>query len=806
MKQIVISLKTIFKSGNSGVIKIVLLGVALAMAIVMISKVYFENSYESFVPHKERTYRVLPLFMRSGVQMIPDWENTPGGIAPSIKSYSPLVEEATRYEVFRSDAAFYLVKDGSSDPSSIICSEMVLSDSSLFKVFPREIVGTTMSEIAATTHDVLLSRSFATAMSSNGVAESMIGELIASNSIYIEKNFTVKGIFEDFPKNSDLKNIKIVGSVELNKTFGREPHNFFMGNEIYHSYITLQPNANEEIIGEAIDTMVSQNIKREFLPDEVSIDYRLEQISEHHSSKNSVRITTIILLTLAISVLAIAMLNYVLIAVTALVKRARTIAVHRCYGASSWVIYKMLIADAVVALALSLILATFIIFALKAPIEELVKVEFANLFTYNTLWIVSTLAAVVITNCGAVPAAIYSRIPLSAAFRRFKERNRRWKHALLAVQFTGAMLFISLLSIISLQYKHLLTMDVGYNYDNLLYVQFERYSDNGYKSVKDEVSTIAGVNMVARSSYIPLLGVASNSVFNSDGYLFSSNEIGSADSDFASLFNINIVEGRDFDIENPIGREVLVSKLFVDEMCKFEDWSSGAVGKTMQLSSHNSTDEYSTVCGVFEDFMVENATSLEKRPLVIFFNETETKYKTALKYITIKVDEDTPELRKAIESKIKEVVPSQNIYVRSYSAEFEESYSDSKNLRDLILYSGLIVLIITLIGLIGYTKDEISRRRSEIAIRKIHGATTKEIIKLFLQDLNWLLLFGLMAGGIATFFAANKLLEMFAYKIPLSWWIFATSAIAITIIILFIVATTTHKAAEANPVENLKAE
>lgn len=72
-----------------------------------------------------------------------------------------------------------------------------------------------------------------------------------------------------------------------------------------------------------------------------------------------------------------------------------------------------------------------------------------------------------------------------------------------------------------------------------------------------------------------------------------------------------------------------------------------------------------------------------------------------------------------------------------------------------------------------------------------------------MRDIAWLLLFGIVAGGVATIYAAMSLLEMFAYKIPLSWWIFASSAIVVTGVIVTVVILTTHKAANANPVENL---
>ncbi|MFI3320938.1 MAG: ABC transporter permease [Rikenellaceae bacterium] len=803
-------MKNILRNRDGELLKVILLGVALAMSLVMFSKVYFENSYEDFVPKAERIYRVHPRFTRAGLRMIPQWATTPGGIAPTIIKFSPLFESATRYKVYRNDAAFYKVSDSDSDDArSVVCSEMILADSNFLSFFPRNVIGATMEDIASTSHDVLLSRSLAESLSHDGDAESIIGSMIRSNAIVIDEDFTVKGIFDDFPKNSSLCDIEVIGSVELNNLFyDEEDHNRLMGNEVYHSYVRLQPNVEVAELDKAIENAIETDIVKtykDFIPDDMSIGYYLEGIKTIHTSEQSVRSTITLLLILGISVLAIAMLNYVLFAVTALVKRAKNIATRRCYGAPTWVIYKMLISDALSTLLLSLALAVFLLFALKPNIEAITGVRYVDLFTFDIVWIVVVVSLMVVMVCGVVPAAIYSKIPLSAAFQRFKERNTKWKYALLAVQFSGAMLFIALLSIMTLQYRYLLSVDIGYKYDNLLYVQFERFNSDGYKEVKDNVIKVAGVEKVARCSDLPYTFLSSNSTYDSqDGFLFSSNEMSAADEDLPSIFGLEIVEGRDFDAEHPTGQEALVSKSFVEQMSKYKDWSDGAVGKSFQMSSHNHNDEYSTVCGVYEDFLVGNAVTLDDMPSVIFYSETQShNYNVKMKYLVIKVREDTQEIRTAIQNAIKEIVPSQNTEIRNYSAEFEQSYSDSKNFRNMVLYAGLIVLIITLIGLVGYTRDEISRRRSEIAIRKIHGATTSEIIQIFMRDVVWLLLFGLLAGGAASLYAANSLLEMFAYKITLSPWIFLLSAVVVTAVIAAVVISTTHRAADANPVDNL---
>ncbi|MFR9504223.1 MAG: FtsX-like permease family protein [Rikenellaceae bacterium] len=287
---------------------------------------------------------------------------------------------------------------------------------------------------------------------------------------------------------------------------------------------------------------------------------------------------------------------------------------------------------------------------------------------------------------------------------------------------------------------------------------------------------------------------------------FNIRDFYSADENYINLLGIDIVAGRNFSKEAPVGREVLVSEKFITEMEKQVDWGGNAIGREMLFSEHSqSDDERYTICGVFKEVIGGTAYYEDSRPQVIFFNHTEGNgYTDYLHVLMIKLKEETPETTASINKLLQRLFPEKMLYTQSYTEEVVAVYSDSQKFRNMVFYAGVIVLIITLIGLIGYTRDEIERRRAEIAIRKIHGATTSEIIQIFMRDVVWILIFGIMAGGAASYYAANSLLEMFAYKIALHWWIFALSAVAVIGVIVAVVIATTHKAADANPVENLK--
>ncbi|MFR9555575.1 MAG: FtsX-like permease family protein [Rikenellaceae bacterium] len=801
-------MKNIIQNRDGALLKVILLGVALAMSLVMFSKVWFENSYENFVPHVDRTYQVTVTYVDGG--KLGDSSRVSGGIVGFAAAYTPQIEMSTRFTLLGDDLTFARAGVAFEESRPTTAASIVAADSLFFEMFPTATTGESPKTTLANLGGVMISRSLAEKMSGNSDPNSMIGVSIRCITRHLGEH-VVKGLFEDFPENSDLRNIEIITPIDI-MGGGKDG---VLGNDRYQGYIRLIEGANIAEVEQAFVDVKEKNILAQARAWGVNTDGGLDMIfhllplSEYHSGQSDVKIMTYMLTALGIAMLLIAMLNYVLIAVTALVKRAKNIATRRCYGAPTWVIYKMLIGEALATLLLSLALAALLIFALQEPIEEIVGVEYYALFGWGSAVIVSVVSIFVVAVCGILPAVLYSRIPLAAAFTRFKESNTKWKHALLAVQFAGAMFFVSLLGIIAMQYRFALNLDMGYNYENIITVQTATLTPEERLLLKEEISKIAGVETMSYCSLLPLnSGSGNDAELPEDANVrFNIRDFYSADENYIDLLGIEIVAGRNFSKDAPVGHEILVSQRFITEMEKQVDWGGNAIGRELLFSEHSQSNGHRfTICGVFKEMIGGTSYTKDSRPQVIFFSHTEVEsigFQDYLFTLMIKVEEETPEITASINELLQRLLPEKMLYTQSYTEEVIAAYSQSKKFRNMVLYAGLIVLIITLIGLVGYTRDEIQRRRSEVAIRKIHGATTAEIIHIFMRDIVWLLAFGIVAGAATSLFAASKLLEMFAYKIPLSWWIFASSAVVVVAVIAAVILLTTRKAADANPVENL---
>ena len=133
-------------------------------------------------------------------------------------------------------------------------------------------------------------------------------------------------------------------------------------------------------------------------------------------------------------------------------------------------------------------------------------------------------------------------------------------------------------------------------------------------------------------------------------------------------------------------------------------------------------------------------------------------------------------------------------------------YQESGNFRDAILIGGVVTLIIALIGLLGYTADETNRRGREIAIRKVNGATSMNILRMISKDVSFIAIPALIVGISVAGFSGEKWLKQFVDKVPLNLPLFVISAFCIYLVIIACVFYRTWKVANDNPVESLKAE
>lgn len=787
------ALQNLFRKGEGNLTKILCLGVGMAIGLVMLAEVIFERSYDNFIPHLEDTYIIQENYKHQGN----DWKNhntVSGAIAPGIKRYCPEVEAATRFTILNEDLLL------TTDDQRTIKGNAYLCDSSFFEVFPRKIL---MGEAPHTGLEKA-NNAYISAKLLKVLGNDIIGKQLTWK-IFPDFHLTVVGVFEDFPENTHLPKIDIAVALPTIGQIMGDGRNNWLGNDRYSGYIRLRPGTDPQTLEPNIKHMLYTNAPMEELERSGSQFYlNLKPVSKIFLSSEYNRIMNIVFLIFAFIMLAVAVLNYILLVVSSVVKRAKSIATYRCYGAESKDIYRMILAESALHCFIALILAVLIVFGLQDFLQEQMGHSLRALFSPTALVLCLMVVIAIAVICGVMPGYIYTRIPVTYAYRRYTENKRQWKLGLLFVQFMLTTFFVCLLTVIGLQYQALTNYRTGFEYKNILYTSLSGTQNVERERCIQELKRLPNVSGVTWGYQEMFMKCSGNNVYDlqNDKEYMNIADMYDVGPDYHKVFSIPILEGTGFTTElgDSVSQEVMVSRSFIDKMEKLAGWTGSPIGKQVFITEHQGRPY--TICGVYEEIHLGSqvAEDFDDRPTVMFYNT----HPNHLLYIRLK--EMGPEQIKEVQDIVSRTMPSQEKHVYSLDLEMANQYNMLLHVRNSILFVGLCILVIALIGLIAYIRDEVNRRRSEIAIRIIHGAQVKDVQFLFLKDILKIAIPAVLIGTAFALFASNRLLELFAFKINLTGYIFGGCILVVLIIMLILSTSMIWKAARSNPINNLRTE
>lgn len=783
--------RSLFKKGRHNEIKILALGVGLALGLVLISKVCFQLSYDDFYPDSERIYQIQEN-IALGDQRVENWPGSSGAVAPAIKAEIAAVEATARVELMGGDDE----EDVFFTPDRKKYSgKLIMADSTFFEVLPRPVVAGNAREALSRPLYALVSKSMADRMGGE-----VMGLSFELNS-FPGRSITIGGIFEDVPENTHLQYDVILSLVSFNPLYGWDCLDNWFGCDRFCTYIKVMPGVSREAMEAEIGNMVDRHLDPEQLRKE-GIEFRLSlrELENLYSGTPEVQRMSVMLALIAFALLFAAVMNYVLIEISSLVTRTKEIAIYKCYGASGRNISGMIFRETLVHLLLSLIVAVLLIFAFRGTVEEIVKASLGALFTLRTCLVLGGVCVGIFILAGLIPSQLFMRIPVASAFRSFKESRRIWKKALLFIQFAVAAFLVALLVVIGLQYNRMVNDDPGYSYDRLVYSWVIGAPEQGIRTAMEEVERLPGVEGVSTAYVLPIFAGSGDIVYQpgTTESVLHFCDMYSVDAAYVPLMEMTILQGKNFEIGKVDSAEVLVSKYMAERLADIFDWKDGVVGKQIEVSGH--VHRGYTVRGVYDDVRIGAITDKAMRPSVLFYSEQPQNT------VVIKLNEVNPENMKHVEETIKKVLPEKDIVINSYKASMTDLYRDSRIFRDSVMWGGIVTLLITFIGLIGYTNDEINRRSKEIAVRKINGATTSDILLMLSADALYMALPAVLIGVVGAYIAGEKWLEQFVEKISLNPLIFVGSAVVILGVVALTVVLRAWVVANDNPVESLRSE
>lgn len=776
--------------------KIFCLTIGLAIGLLLVAKAFIEQSYDRFIPECENVYLVTESITKHGEFITHN--QTPGGIAPGLKLYVPQVESATRFTLL-SGAIRVLTPD----ERLIETDGIALADSSLFEVLQQPVVSGNPKEALTVENHCMIPRSLA-----EKIGGDVIGITLSSPEISGSYSVTVDGVYEDFPINSSFSNT-IYLSMPSIKYFMHDGTENWVGNDRYHSYVRLAPSTKIEDVNPHIQRMINEKLPKEAI-EIFHFNFGLKPLIGIYTSQESVKTMIWVLSILAFIILVSASLNYLLIVIGQLSKRGKEMAVRKCYGTSNGKIFGRIMGESVAFLAVSIGLAALLVLCFSDQCEMLLGYPASVLLSSPNVWLVELcVCLVLLIITGVIPAWMYCTTPISHAFNHNAGKRKVWKLVLLSVQFFATGLLFCLLVLVFRQYSMMTHGDMGYDYENTATIYLGGVPENQRNAMVSELSRLGSVEGVASADQDFTSGAAGNNVWM-EGDPKKDNQVNVADMYYANanmfdVMGMKFVQGETFR-ENADSNvhQVIVGERFIDVMkTYFGQKDDNIVGKRFNITEHLGLDGSSefVICGIIKDIRLGG------------FNNDYADPRAGVLFPTTKVcDNVYVKFNKLTSGALKDAqdvitnICGENLYIVPYKTRVETLYAPVKRFGFSVMTAGLAILLIAIIGLIGYTADEVQRRAKEIAIRKVNGTTVSQILQIFCRDIMKVAVPSLLAGGIAAVIIGREWLSQFTEQVSLAPWSMVLSLIVILIIILAVVSINSLKVAQSNPVEYLRAE
>jgi len=378
--------------------------------------------------------------------------------------------------------------------------------------------------------------------------------------------------------------------------------------------------------------------------------------------------------------------------------------------------------------------------------------------------------------------------------------NGRLRQILVVFQFTMSVLIAIVAVFMFMQLKFLQEKELGFDKDNLICIPMAEGMKPKYNSLKEELlkdPLIQGVT-AARGNPVRLGSNSGGARWEGKDpekhVLIGTNAV---DYDYVQTLKMEIVEGRDFSREYPSDFATdTVGNFLINEETVKATGIVDPVGKSFNFMGINGR-----IIGIIKNFHFKSAD----RPIEpIAFAMTSPKY---LSDILIRITGGkTMESLKVVEAKWKEVIPEYPLDYTFVDQDYDSLFRAQLRLTTLLKYFTVLALIIACLGLYGLSSYSAERRTNEVGIRKVMGAGSYEVMYVLAKEFLVLVIVSIIIAVPAGVILVSKMLKEFAYRIDISWYVFAFIAAGAVVIAILTVSYQAFKATGTNPAEALKVE
>ena len=790
---------------NIGYSAINIFGLAIGLAICLLITLYIvdELRYDRYNEKAERIYRVNTDIRFGGGDLHLAVASDPMG--PTLKRDYPQVEEYTR--IYASSGT-KLIKKGSDYINEPAVAHV---DSTFFNVFTLPAIAGDTRTALNEPNTVVITESAAKKYFNN---INVIGKTVEAD----ETPYKITAVIKDIPQASHF---------HFDFLFSMDSVDYGWGNYLsnnFQTYVVLKEGTDykefeknfKQVLVKYLVPQAKQfmeiNSMEDFEKAGNKLEYTLMPVTDIHlKSDRAPELDTnsniqyvYIFGAVALFVLLIACINFMNLSTARSASRAKEVGIRKVLGTEKKTLIVQFLSESIITVLIALIIAIGIA-KLMLPLFNDLSAKtllLRNLFASGFLPVIILLPLVVGTLAGIYPALFLSNFkPIVVlkgnANNTFKKSQLR--SALVVFQFATSIILIIGTIVVYRQLNYIQTKNLGFKKEQVLIINGTGALENNAETFKNEVLNLPGVTSGTLSSFLPVSSARNDITFSKTAVLDSKTGVNmqrwAVDYDYMKTLGMEIAKGRSFSKEFGSDSSAIIINETAAQLLGFDS----PIGTKMYAFDDANKPTVFEVIGVVKNFHFE---SLRQNigPLAMLLGRSQGN--ASFKVATT----DIQNLLATIGNKWKAIAPGLAFGYRFMDESFDEMYRGEQRVGKIAITFTTLAILIACLGLFGLVTYSTQQRVKEIGIRKALGASISNIVAMLSQDFLRLVLLSLLIASPLAWWAMNKWLEDFTYRISISWWVFAIAAVAAVIIALITLSFQSIRAALANPVKNLRTE
>ncbi|GAB3926955.1 ABC transporter permease [Mucilaginibacter myungsuensis] len=768
-------------------------GLAVGLCVCMLVMLYVahEYSYDSFHNGGDRIFALAGRSTWNGADV--NFANTSFGTGPVAKQNSAKVEGYMRIHHFDDGA---IISTPQNPMNKFAEAGLISVDDNFLDFFNFKLLSGAPRQVLAKPNGIVLSADMARKYFGD---DDPIGKVlnIGLDSTY---RFEVTGVVQTMPSNTTVNYGLIIPNAALKNIVQTKDilKQVLPGSGDFKTYLQLNAATDTLPVKNALASVLKQN--QASLNDKITFTqlpaiHVQDEVFGDHANIKYLKIFPLV----AVLVLLLALVNYMSLATARASVRAKEVGVRKVNGAArSSIALQFYIESALYALisfALAYLLCYLVADKFMAILD--LKIDTSFLYSAKVILIMAVLLALTVLIAGSYPAIVLSSFKPVITLKGSGQGSKgiTVRKVFTTLQFATSVGLIICGIIINRQLFFFKNRDTGVNRENVLVVPVKKNLAPQYQSFKKEVSALAGVSSVASAS-IPL--------YSSFGIQFAKNNnrntvLFSMVVDKAFIPQLNIkwkVPPVDQDAISTLDR-IVINETAAAKL----DIKGNPIGQTVDANRKFQ------IAGVIKDLNMNLLRDISPMCIIVMSDENlHMAYTEGYAYIKVKPNVNMSAMLVKIKHVYQQYDKESPFDYKFLDDVYNKQYKAEERLSDLFSYFMVVTIVLAALGLFGLAAFTIEQRTKEIGIRKVLGAGLASINGLLSIDFLKLVLLSIVIASPIAWWAMNKWLQNFQYRITIQWWVFAAAGLVAVVVALVAISYHSVKAALADPVKSLRNE